>query len=59
MAEIPTAAISRLVTYLRILEQLETQDVSRTSSSDLAERAGGDLGLKDVFPDSLIGIGHF
>ncbi|WP_412029512.1 redox-sensing transcriptional repressor Rex [Deinococcus yunweiensis] len=40
MAEIPTAAISRLVTYLRILEQLETQDVSRTSSSDLAERAG-------------------
>ncbi|MDV6373899.1 redox-sensing transcriptional repressor Rex [Deinococcus arenicola] len=40
MAEIPTAAISRLVTYLRILEQLETQDVSRTSSTDLAERAG-------------------
>ncbi|WP_291429712.1 redox-sensing transcriptional repressor Rex [Deinococcus sp.] len=40
MAEIPTAAISRLVTYLRILEQLETQDISRTSSSDLAERAG-------------------
>ncbi|GGK91750.1 redox-sensing transcriptional repressor Rex [Deinococcus radiotolerans] len=40
MAEIPTAAISRLVTYLRILEQLELQDVSRTSSTDLAERAG-------------------
>ncbi|MHA0040689.1 redox-sensing transcriptional repressor Rex [Deinococcus sp. PEB2-63] len=40
MAEIPTAAISRLVTYLRILEQLEVQDVSRTSSTDLAERAG-------------------
>ncbi|UBV41560.1 redox-sensing transcriptional repressor Rex [Deinococcus taeanensis] len=40
MAEIPTAAISRLVTYLRILEQLELQDVSRTSSNDLAERAG-------------------
>lgn len=40
MAEIPTAAISRLVTYLRILEQLESQDTSRTSSSDLAERAG-------------------
>ncbi|THF67761.1 redox-sensing transcriptional repressor Rex [Deinococcus sp. Arct2-2] len=39
MADIPTAAISRLVTYLRILEQLETQDVSRTSSNDLAERA--------------------
>ena len=40
MAEVPTAAISRLVTYLRILEQLETRDVSRTSSTDLAERAG-------------------
>lgn len=39
MADIPTAAISRLVTYLRILEQLEAQDVSRTSSNDLAERA--------------------
>ncbi|CAM3552814.1 redox-sensing transcriptional repressor Rex [Deinococcus frigens] len=40
MAEVPTAAISRLVTYLRILEQLEGQDISRTSSTDLAERAG-------------------
>lgn len=40
MADIPTAAISRLVTYLRILEQLEGQEVSRTSSNDLAERAG-------------------
>lgn len=40
MAEVPTAAISRLVTYLRILEQLETREVSRTSSTDLAERAG-------------------
>ncbi|MFC4425767.1 redox-sensing transcriptional repressor Rex [Deinococcus navajonensis] len=40
MADIPTAAISRLVTYLRILEQLEAQDISRTSSTDLAERAG-------------------
>lgn len=40
MADIPTAAISRLVTYLRILEHLEEQDISRTSSSDLAERAG-------------------
>ena len=40
MAEIPTAAISRLVTYLRILEHLEGQDISRTSSTDLAERAG-------------------
>jgi len=37
--DIPTAAISRLVTYLRILETLEQQDVSRTSSNDLAERA--------------------
>ena len=36
---IPTAAISRLVTYLRILEQLDAQGVSRTSSGDLAERA--------------------
>lgn len=40
MADIPTAAISRLVTYLRILEQLESNEVSRTSSNDLAERAG-------------------
>jgi redox-sensing transcriptional repressor len=40
MADIPTAAISRLVTYLRILEALEAQEIDRTSSSDLAERAG-------------------
>lgn len=40
MADIPTAAISRLVTYLRILETLEAQEIDRTSSSDLAERAG-------------------
>jgi redox-sensing transcriptional repressor len=40
MSEIPTAAISRLVTYLRILEQLEGQEITRTSSTDLAERAG-------------------
>ncbi|WP_034384848.1 redox-sensing transcriptional repressor Rex [Deinococcus sp. YIM 77859] len=40
MTGIPTATISRLVTYLRILEGLEAQDVSRTSSNDLAERAG-------------------
>lgn len=39
MTGIPTATISRLVTYLRILEGLEAQDVSRTSSNDLAERA--------------------
>ncbi|EYB67458.1 redox-sensing transcriptional repressor Rex [Deinococcus phoenicis] len=40
MTGIPTATISRLVTYLRILEGLEAQEVSRTSSGDLAERAG-------------------
>ncbi|MEW6421912.1 MAG: redox-sensing transcriptional repressor Rex [Deinococcota bacterium] len=40
MTGIPTATISRLVTYLRILEGLEAQNVSRTSSNDLAERAG-------------------
>lgn len=38
-ADIPTAAISRLVTYLRILESLDAQKVSSTSSSGLAERA--------------------
>ena len=37
--DIPTAAISRLVIYLRILEALEAANVSRTSSNDLAERA--------------------
>lgn len=36
---IPSATISRLVTYLRILENLEHEGVSRTSSTDLAERA--------------------
>jgi NADH/NAD ratio-sensing transcriptional regulator Rex len=36
---IPSAAISRLVTYLRILEKLESQGINRTSSNDLAERA--------------------
>lgn len=40
MTGIPTATISRLVTYLRILEGLEAQEISRTSSNDLAERAG-------------------
>lgn len=40
MTGIPTATISRLVTYLRILEGLEAQDVGRTSSGDLANRAG-------------------
>ena len=36
---IPSATISRLVTYLRILENLESEGISRTSSTDLAERA--------------------
>ncbi|WP_027481909.1 redox-sensing transcriptional repressor Rex [Deinococcus pimensis] len=36
---IPSATISRLVTYLRILENLEHEGISRTSSTDLAERA--------------------
>ncbi|MCP2015831.1 redox-sensing transcriptional repressor [Deinococcus sp. HSC-46F16] len=40
MTGIPTATISRLVTYLRILEGLEAHEISRTSSNDLAERAG-------------------
>ena len=37
--DIPTAAVSRLITYLRILEELEAQQVPHTSSVDLAERA--------------------
>ena len=36
---IPSATISRLVTYLRILENLEAEGVSRTHSKDLADRA--------------------
>lgn len=36
---IPSATVSRLVTYLRILEELELAGEPRTSSSDLAERA--------------------
>ncbi len=39
MSTIPTATISRLVTYLRILEQLESQGIKRTSSEHLAEEA--------------------
>ncbi|MDX2007446.1 MAG: redox-sensing transcriptional repressor Rex [Meiothermus sp.] len=39
MAKVPNAAISRLVTYLRILEDLEARGVSRTSSEQLAEEA--------------------
>ena len=39
MSTIPTATISRLVTYLRILTQLETQGVKKTSSEYLANEA--------------------
>jgi redox-sensing transcriptional repressor len=39
VSSIPSATISRLVTYLRILSQLEAQGVSRTSSELLAEEA--------------------
>ncbi len=36
---IPTATISRLVIYLRILNQLEEANINRTSSEQLAEEA--------------------
>ena len=36
---IPTATISRLVTYLRILTNLERNGINRTSSEHLAEEA--------------------
>lgn len=39
MAKVPSAAISRLVTYLRILEDLEARGINRTSSEQLAEEA--------------------
>lgn len=39
MARVPNAAISRLVTYLRILEDLEAKGINRTSSEQLAEEA--------------------
>ncbi|UCH25877.1 MAG: redox-sensing transcriptional repressor Rex [Trueperaceae bacterium] len=39
MSTIPTATISRLVTYLRILSQLEAQGIKKTSSDHLAEEA--------------------
>lgn len=38
-SNIPTATISRLVTYLRILTQLEAHGVKKTSSEHLAEEA--------------------
>lgn len=37
--KVPTATISRLVTYLRILTQLEQQGISKSSSEHLAEEA--------------------
>ncbi|MEJ2667491.1 MAG: redox-sensing transcriptional repressor Rex [Deinococcales bacterium] len=39
MRSVPTATVSRLVTYLRILTDLEAADVKRTSSDVLAEEA--------------------
>lgn len=39
MAAIPSATVSRLVTYLRILSQLEEMEVLKTSSDHLAEGA--------------------
>ncbi len=39
MSTIPTATISRLVTYLRILTRLEADEVRKTSSDDLAKEA--------------------
>ena len=39
LLNIPTATISRLVTYLRILEKLESAGVNRTSSKHLSELA--------------------
>lgn len=40
MPDIPTATISRLVTYVRVLEDLEVQGTQRASSGDLARMAG-------------------
>jgi redox-sensing transcriptional repressor len=39
MSTIPTATISRLVTYLRILSDLEAHGIKNTSSEQLAEEA--------------------
>ena len=39
MPAIPSAAVGRLVTYLRILGQLEAEGVQQTSSGDLAREA--------------------
>lgn len=39
MSAVPSATVSRLVTYLRILSQLENQGVKKTSSEHLADEA--------------------
>ena len=39
MSTIPTATISRLVTYLRILSDMEAQGIKNTSSEQLADEA--------------------
>ncbi len=39
MASIPTATVSRLVSYLRILSQLDEAEVTKTSSEHLAAEA--------------------
>lgn len=39
MSKVPSAAISRMVTYLRILDGLEAAGQSRTSSEQLAQEA--------------------
>lgn len=39
MSSVPTATVSRLVTYLRILTRLEAQGVKKTSSEHLADEA--------------------
>ncbi len=40
MSRVPAATVSRLVTYFRILSDLEAQGVEKTSSDDLAVVAG-------------------
>jgi redox-sensing transcriptional repressor len=39
MSTIPTATISRLVTYLRVLSELEARGIKNTSSEQLADEA--------------------
>ena len=39
MSSVPTATVSRLVTYLRILARLEAQGIKKTSSEHLADEA--------------------